>query len=393
MFGQRVESLEVPTMMGFDLSEEQRELKALARRFAENEIIPRAREYDISANFPHDICAKAFAAGLMNFQVPREFGGPGLSVLESCLILEELNYGCAGIAGAIGANELATLPLLIAGSGEQQRTYLGALTAKPTFAAFAITEPGAGSDVAAMSTSYRRDGDFYVLNGVKHFISNGSQADWYVAFATADRRRQHKGISAFVLPANLAGLSRRRMHGKLGQRAGDTAEVTFEDVRVPASALLGEEGQGFKYAMITFDRSRPSIGAVAAGIAQRAMDESVRYAKQRSAFGQPIANFQAIQFMLADMAIEIEAMRLLTYKAAWLVDQGQARNPLSAYAKAFAADACMKITTDAVQIFGGYGYMDEYPVQKLMRDAKLLQIYEGTSQIQRVVIARDLLKT
>jgi acyl-CoA dehydrogenase len=379
-------------MVTFELSEEQRELKALARKFSENEIIPRAREYDRDSTFPHDICAKAFAAGLMNFQVPREFGGPGLGVLDSCMIFEELNYGCAGIAGAIGANELATLPLMIAGNAEQKRTYLGWLTAKLSFAAFAITEPGAGSDVAAMSTSYRREGDFYVLNGVKHFISNGSQAHWYVAFATADKQRRHKGISAFVFPADLPGISRRRMHGKLGQRAGDTAEVTFEDVRIPSSGLVGEEGEGFKYAMISFDRSRPSIGAIATGIGQRALDESVRYAKQRSAFGQPIANFQAIQFMLADMAIEIEAMRLLTYKAAWLVDQGQLRSPLSAYAKAFAADACMKITTDAVQIFGGYGYMDEYPVQKLMRDAKLLQIYEGTSQIQRVVIARDLLK-
>ncbi len=379
-------------MIDFELTEEQRELKTLARRFAEKEIIPRAREYDINATFPRDVCEKAFEAGLMNLLVPKELGGPGLGVLDSCIIGEELNYGCAGIAGAIAANELATLPLLIAGNAEQKRRYLGQLVEKLTFAAFAITEPGAGSDVAGMSTTYRREGDYYVLNGTKHFISNGSQASWYVAFATADKKLRHKGISAFVFPADLPGIQRRRMHGKLGQRAGDTAEIVFEDVRVPKEALLGEEGEGFKYAMITFDRSRPSIGAIATGIAQRALDESVKYAKQRQAFGQPIANFQAIQFMLADMAIEIEAMRLLTYKAAWLVDQGQTRNVLSSYAKAFAADACMRITTDAVQIFGGYGYMDEFPVQKLMRDAKLLQIYEGTSQIQRVIVARHLLR-
>jgi len=338
------------------------------------------------------VCEKAHGAGLMNFGVPKELGGPGLGILDTALIVEELNYGCAGITNAIAANELATLPLLIAGSPEQQRTYLGGLIEKLTFCAFAITEPGAGSDVAAMSTGYRREGDEFILNGTKHFISNGSKADWYVAFATADKRLKHKGISCFVFPAGLAGISKRRMHGKLGQRAADTGEIFYEDVRVPASALVGGEGEGFKYAMATFDKSRPEIGAIAIGIAQRALDESIKYSRQRHAFGQPIANFQVLQFMMADMAIDIEAMRLLTYKAAWLVDRDEMPNAISSYAKAFAADACMRITTDAVQIFGGYGYMDDYPVQKLMRDAKLLQIYEGTSQIQRVVIARGLLK-
>ncbi len=328
----------------------------------------------------------------MNFGVPKDLGGPGLGVLDTSLIVEELNYGCAGISNAVGANDLATLPVLIAGNAEQKQTYLGQLIKQLTFCAFAITEPGAGSDVAAMATTYRREGDQFIINGNKHFISNGSRADWYVTFATSDRRLKHKGISAFVFPSNLPGLTRNRMHGKLGQRAADTGEIFYDNVRVPASALLGREGEGFKYAMATFDHSRPEIGAIAIGIAQRALDECLKYSKQRSAFGQPIANFQAIQFMMADMAIEIEAMRLLTYKAAWLVDQGRSPNAISSYAKAFSADACMKITIDAVQIFGGYGYMNEYPVAKLMRDAKLLQIYEGTSQIQRVVIARDLLK-
>ena len=379
-------------MLGFDLTEEQRDLKQLARKFAEQEIIPRAREYDQKEVFPLDVCEKAWAAGLMNFGVPKELGGPGLGILDTCLIFEEVNYGCSGISNAIGANDLATLPLLIAGNQEQQRTYLGALVKKLTLCAFAITEPGAGSDVAAMATSYRREGDEFVLNGTKHFISNGSKAEWYVAFATQDKRLRHKGISCFVFPANLPGISRRRMHGKLGQRAADTGEIFFEDLRIPASALVGREGEGFKYAMATFDKSRPEIGAIATGIAQRALDECLKYSCERKAFGQPIATFQALQFMMADMAIDVEGMRLLTHKAAWLVDRGEMPNAISSYAKAFSADACMRITTDAVQIFGGYGYMDDYPVQKLMRDAKLLQIYEGTSQIQRVVIARNLLK-
>jgi acyl-CoA dehydrogenase len=367
-------------MLGFDLTDEQRELKQLAHKFAEQEIIPRAREYDEKEIFPVDVCEKAFAAGLMNFGVPKELGGPGLGVLDTSLIVEELNYGCAGISNAVGANDLATLPILIAGNDEQKRTYLGQLVKKLTFCAFAITEPGAGSDVAAMSTTYRREGDEYIINGTKHFISNGSRADWYVTFATSDKRLKHKGISCFVFPSSVPGITRNRMHGKLGQRAADTGEIFYEDVRVPASALA------------TFDHSRPEIGAIAIGIAQRALDECLKYSKQRNAFGQPIANFQAIQFMMADMAIQIEAMRLLTYKAAWLVDKGEGANTISAYAKAFSADATMEITTNAVQIFGGYGYMKEYPVEKLMRDAKLLQIYEGTSQIQRVVIARNLLK-
>lgn len=379
-------------MLGFELSEEQLELKRLAHKFTEQEIIPRAREYDQKETFPRDVCQKAFAAGLMNFGVPKDLGGPGLGVLDTSLIVEELNYGCAGISNAVGANDLATLPLLIAGNSEQKHQYLGALTKQLTFCAFAITEPGAGSDVAAMSTSYRRDGDEFVINGIKHFISNGSVADWYVMFATSDKRLKHKGISCFVFPSNLTGITRRRMHGKLGQRAADTGEIFYEDVRIPNSALVGNEGEGFKYAMGTFDMSRPEIGAIAIGIAQRALDECLKYSRQRTAFGQPIASFQAIQFMMADMAIEIEASRLLTYKAAWLVDGGHFPNAISSYAKAFSADACMRITTNAVQIFGGYGYMNEYPVEKLMRDAKLLQIYEGTSQIQRVVIARDLLK-
>jgi acyl-CoA dehydrogenase len=379
-------------MIGFDLTEEQQELKALARKFSEQEIIPRAREYDDKEIFPRDICEKAFAAGLMNFGVPKEFGGPGLNILDTCIIQEEMNYGCSGISNSFSANDLATLPLLIAGDNTQKRDYLGGLVEKLSFSAFALTEPGAGSDVAAMSTTYRRDGDSFVLNGTKHFISNGSMADWIVTFATSDKRLKHAGISCFVFPSDLPGITRNRMHGKLGQRAADTGEIVYDEVRLPLDALVGREGEGFKYAMGTFDRSRPEIGAIATGVAQRALDECIKYSQQRRAFGQPIANFQAIQFMMADMAVSIEAMRLLTHKAAWMVDRGEIPNVVSSYSKLFGSEACMRITTDAVQIFGGYGFMKEYPVEKLMRDAKLLEIYEGTSQIQRVVISRYLLK-
>ncbi len=379
-------------MIGFDLSPEQQQLKETARRFAVEEIIPVAAQHDEEQRFPDGTARKAWELGLMNLEVPREFGGLGLGVLDSCIVLEELNYGCAGITNVVAANGLATTPVILAGNDEQKKRYLGQLSNELTFAAFCITEPGAGSDVAGLSTTYRRVGDTFVLNGTKHFISNGTVADWYVAFATVDRKARHAGISAFVFPADLPGIKKHRMKNKLGQRAADTGEVVFEDVAVPASALLGAEGDGFKLAMRTFDRSRPEIGAIAIGVSQRALDEATRYAKERQQFGQAIAQFQAIQFMLADMAIEVEAMRLLTHKAAWMIDQGAPASIVSSYAKAFGADHCMRITTDAVQIFGGYGYMKEYPVEKLMRDAKLLQIYEGTSQVQRVVIARNLLK-
>jgi acyl-CoA dehydrogenase len=378
-------------MLNFDFTPEQKQLQETARRFAREEIIPVAARYDEEQIFPQDVTRKAWNAGLMNLEVPAEHGGPGLGVVDACLVFEELTYGCAGITDAIGANALAALPVLIAGTPAQKTHYLGQLTAAPSFVAFCLTEPGAGSDVAGMSTAYRRVGDDFVLNGTKHFISNGTVARWYVAFATNDRSARHRGITAFVFPSDLPGIRKRRMRNKLGQRAADTAEIVFEDVRVPKDSLLGAEGEGFKIAMRTLDRSRPKIGAGATGISRRALDECTRYAKERRQFGQPIAKFQAIQFMLADMAIEIEAMRLLTYKAAWMIDQGAVAPIVSSYAKAFGADHAMRITTDAVQIFGGYGNMKEYPVEKLMRDAKPMQIYEGTSQVQRIVIARNVL--
>jgi acyl-CoA dehydrogenase len=379
-------------MFSFEMTPEQSQLKELARKFAADEIIPVAAKCDEEERFPEEVCRKAWQLGLMNLEVPKDFGGAGLGVLDAVLILEELNYGCAGITNALAANGLATVPLLVAGNDEQRKRYLGQLANEFSFAAFCTTEPGAGSDVAGLSTTYRKVGDEYVLNGAKHFISNGTMASWYAVFATKDKALKHKGVSCFVFSADLPGIKKTRMHNKLGQRAADTGEVVLEDVVVPRQALVGAEGDGFRIAMQTFDRTRPEIGAIAIGISQRALDEATRYALERHQFGQPIANFQAIQFMLADMAIEIEAMRLLTYKAGWTIDQGAPASIVSSYAKAFGADATMRITIDAVQVFGGYGYMKEYPVEKLMRDAKLLQIYEGTSQIQRLVIARNLLK-
>ncbi len=379
-------------MYGFELTPEQQQLKDTVHKFAVEEMIPVAAKYDKEQEFPDDICRKAWELGILNPLVPTEYGGLGLEVFDTCLIDEEIVYGCAGMALNMVANNLATTPLLVAGSDEQKKAYLGQLISEPVYAAFALTEPGAGSDAAAISTTYRKVGDDFVLNGTKHFISNGSVAHWYVTFATEDKSQGHRAVSCFVLPADSPGVTANRMHDKMGQRASDTAEIVFEDVKVPRAGLVGAEGQGFKIAMRTFDRSRPEVGAFAIGISQRALDESVKYAQQREAFGQAIANFQSIQFMLADMAIELEAMRLLTYKAAWLLDQGAASSIVSSYAKAFGADRTMQITTNAVQIFGGYGYFSEYPVEKLMRDAKLLQIYEGTSQIQRVVIAKHLLK-
>ena len=379
-------------MLSFDLSPEQQQLKQTARDFAVNEIIPVAARYDEAEEFPHDVMKKAWEVGLLNLEVEPEHGGMGLGILDCILVLEEINYGCAGMATIMAANDLASTPLIVAGSPEQKKRYLGQLTSECSFAAYGLSEPGSGSDAASISTTYRKVGDEYVLSGVKHFITNGTVASWIVIFATKDKALRHGGISCFVMPADTPGITTHQMKGKLGQRASDTAEIVLEEVKLPASALVGKEGEGFKIAMQTFDRTRPQIGAISCGVVQRALDECVKYALARKQFDKPIAEFQAIQFMLADMAIDLEAMKLLTYKAGWLIDQG-ARSPIvSSLAKAFGADQAMKHCVNAVQIFGGFGYFKEYPVEKLMRDIKLVQIYEGTSQIQRVVIARSLLK-
>jgi acyl-CoA dehydrogenase len=378
--------------MDFGLSDDQQRLVETARKFTREKIIPVAGKLDEHGTFPKELFEEAWEVGLMNAEVPQEYGGLGLSTVDHVLMAEEVNYGCAGIGTSMFGNNLGAMPLILAGTEEQNKKYLGSLTEKPIFAAYACSEPDAGSDVAGMKTTIRKVGDEYVMNGVKRWITNARYASWFTVFArSGDAKDRHKGISCFVVDAASKGVTIGKKEDKMGQRASDTSDIIFEDVKLTKANLVGEEGQGFKVAMKTFDRSRPWIAAGACGIMRRALDESRKYALERKAFGQPIAQFQAVQFMLAEMAMKYEATRLLMLKASWSIGQGKLDAIESSYAKAFGADSAMAVATDAVQIFGGYGYTREYPVEKLMRDAKLLQIYEGTSQIQRMVIARNLL--
>ena len=380
----------IGTGISFALTEEQRALRELAHEFAEKEIRPKAAEYDEHQTHPADVIAKAHEVGLMNPHVPEELGGAGLGAMEGALIGEELSWGCSGIGTAVIANILGALPMLIAGTEEQRREWLPPLLEEPILCSFALTEPNAGSDVSGIQTTATRHGDDYVLNGSKMFITNAGRASWVIVFASTDKSAGHRGLTAFIVPSDTEGLTVEKHLDKMGQRATDTSALAFQDVKVPAANRLGEEGQGFKIAMQTLDHTRPGTAAGAVGVARAAFDHAVEYARERVQFGQPIAMNQGVNFLVADMAAEIEAARLLTWQAAWMLDQGQRATLQSSYAKRFAADTAMKVTTDAVQIFGGYGYMKEYPVEKLMRDAKLFQIYEGTSQIQRLVIAREI---
>ncbi|MCC6179073.1 MAG: acyl-CoA dehydrogenase family protein [Chloroflexi bacterium] len=379
-------------MVDFQLTDEQRAIRDLAREFADREIRPVAAACDHSAEFPWDVARKAFDVGLMNVSIPTEYGGSGLPLLEQCLVWEELAAGCAGIASGLLITCLSAGPLMIAGSEEQRRRWLGSITREPAVASYCMTEPGAGSDVAGIQTSARRAGDEYVISGTKRFITAGTVAQWYAVFAVTDRSRGRDGLSCFVVPRDRVGVSVARKEDVMGQRAGNTAEILFEDVVVPAADRVGDEGQGFRIAMEVFDQTRPTVGALAVGIARSALEHAYQYALQRETFGRRIADYQAIQFKLADMAMEIAAARHLTWHAAWLGDRGQRNAREASYAKAFAADMCMRATTEAVQIFGGYGYSREFPVEKLMRDAKVVQIYEGTSEIQRLIVARELLR-
>jgi acyl-CoA dehydrogenase len=376
--------------VSFELTDEQRDLRALAHEFAEKEIRPRAAEYDEHSIHPADVVAEAHELGLMNLHIPEEFGGPGLSIFDGILIGEELSWGCSGIAVSIVANALGAAPVLLAGSEEQKREWLPQLVEEPLLCSFALTEPNAGSDVSGIETTAERHGDDYVINGSKMFISNAGHAAWVVVFASTDKSKGHRGLSAFVVPADTDGVTIDKHLDKMGQRATDTSAMSFQDVKVAAGNRLGEEGEGFKVAMRTLDHTRPGTAIGAVGVARAAYEYSVEYARERVQFGQPIAMNQGVNFLIADMAAEIEAARLLTWQAAWLLDTGERATLQSSFAKRFASDTAMKVTTDAVQIFGGYGYMREYPVEKLMRDAKLFQIYEGTSQIQRLVIAREI---
>lgn len=378
--------------VSFALTAEQRELRTLAREFAENEIRPRAAEYDEQQIHPADVIAKAHELGLMNVHLPSELGGLELPGFEGMLIGEELSWGCSGVAVSIIANTLGAAPVIIAGTEEQKREWLPPLLASPVLCSFALTEPDAGSDAARIKTTAERRGDEYVLNGSKMFITNAGHAAWSVVFASTDRSQGHRGLSAIVVPMEADGVVVEKHLDKMGQRATDTSAFALHDVVVPATNRLGDEGDGFKIAMQTLDFTRPGTAAGAVGVAQAAYEYAVEYAKERVTFDVPIAMHQGVNFLIADMATEIEAARLLTWQAAWMLDSGYGRKATlySSFAKRFAADTAMKATTDAVQIFGGYGYIKEYPVEKLMRDAKLFQIYEGTSQIQRLVIAKEI---
>jgi acyl-CoA dehydrogenase len=377
-------------MLGFQPTEEQVALIEMAARFTRERIIPIAAECDQKAEFPKDVFKAGWELGLVNPTVPPEYGGAGLGELDNALIAEQLAYGCTGIQTSMLANTLALTPILLAGNEAQKKKYLGMLTSEPAFASYCTTEPTGGSDVAGLRTKYTKHGDDYVLNGEKCWITNATFASFYVVFASSNPDTRHKGIAAFIVDRDTPGLKVGKHEDKLGQRASDTAAVHFEEVKVPKENLLAPDGAGFKLAMETFNQTRPDIGAMATGLSQRCLDESLAYAKERKTFGQPIIEHQMVQAMIADMAIHTEATRLLYQKAAWNLDNG-VRDPIvSSYAKAFGADRAMQTAVDAVQVFGGNGYVRDYPVEKLMRDAKVLQIYEGTSQIQRMVIARSL---
>jgi len=382
-----------PNGPSFALTEDQKQMQEMARKFAREEIIPVAGKHDKTGEYPWDIVKKAWALGLMNNHIPSDIGGLGLDCFTTCLIAEELAYGCTGIMTALEASSLGQTPVIIAGNAEQKKKYLGRLLAEPIVAAYCVTEPGAGSDVAGIRTKAEKKGDEYIINGQKMWITNGGVANWYFVLARTNpdpKCPASKAFTGFIVERDTPGLTPGRKEQNMGQRASDTRGITFEDVRVPKENVLVAEGQGFKIAMGTFDKTRPPVAAGAVGLAQRCLDEALKYALERKAFGVPIAHHQAVQFMLADMAIGVETSRLAYKLSAWEVDEGRRNSYYASIAKCHAADMANKIASDAVQIFGGNGFNSEYPVEKLMRDAKIYQIYEGTSQIQRLIISRNM---
>jgi acyl-CoA dehydrogenase len=377
-------------VVDFTLTEEQQSMREMAHDFAEKEIRPVAWEYDRDATWPKEILEKGWELGLMNYHLPSEYGGPGLGYFDGCLIQEEIAWGCSGIGTSLSCNGLATAPILLAASEELKREYLGRLTEAPLLASFCLTEPDAGSDVSGMKTNAVRRGDKWVINGSKCFITNGEYANFYTVYAKTDKEAGHRGISCFIVPRD-AGVVVDKHEDKMGQRASNTATISFNDVEIPLDHLVGEENKGFKIAMMTLDRTRPGVAAMGVGVARAAMEFAIAYSKERVQFGVPIAMHQAIQFLIADMSTKVHLARLATWNSAVLLDQGKRNTLESSHAKRFAADSAMEVTTDAVQVYGGYGFIKDYPVEKLMRDAKILQLYEGTAQIQRLVIARETL--
>jgi len=380
-------------MPDFNLTEEQKGFQQLAREFAQKEIIPVAQDYDRTADFPWPIVKKAYDAGLMNPRIPAEYGGAGLSLFEEIVINEELAWGCAGISASLTLNNVAASAVLVAGAEEQKRKYLSRVVHEHQLMAYAVTEPNAGSDLKGMETKAELVGNEYILNGTKQFVTNASVADFYIVFAGTDRTAKHRGITAFIVERDWPGVIVGSKDDKMGQRASNTAQLTFEDVRVPKENLLGRQGDGLAVAMETFDRSRPGTGILAVGVARRALEETIKYAGERKTFGVPIGQHQVIQFKISDMATQIQAARWLCWHAAWLVDEGHRPTCEASMAKCFAADAAVAVTCEAVQIFGGYGYVKGYVVEKLYRDAKVFQIYEGTSEMQRLIIARGILQS
>lgn len=379
--------------MNFKLSEEHEMLRKMVRDFAENEIAPTAAERDEEERFDQEIFDKMAELGLTGIPWPEEYGGIGSDYLAYVIAVEELSRVCASTGVTLSAHtSLAGWPIYKFGTEEQKQKYLKPMALGEKIGAYGLTEPGSGSDAGAMRTTARLEGDHYILNGSKIFITNGGVADIYVVFALTDPSQKHKGTSAFIIEKDFPGFSVGKKEKKLGIRSSPTTEIIFEDCKVPKENLLGKEGDGFKIAMMTLDGGRNGIAAQAVGIAQGALDAVVQYAKERHQFGRPIAANQGIAFKLADMATQIEAARLLTYQAAWLESEGLPYGKESAMSKLFAGDIAMKVTTEAVQIFGGYGYTKDYPVERFMRDAKITQIYEGTQEIQRLVISRMLTK-
>ncbi|MES2613809.1 MAG: acyl-CoA dehydrogenase family protein [Bdellovibrionota bacterium] len=377
----------------FDLDETNQQLFNMAKDFAEKEVWPKARELDETAKFPLDLLKKSHKLGLVNAFVPTEVGGLGLGTLGHCLISEALAMGSAGFCTAALANDLAAIPVILSDNKIVWKEFLAPMVDECQMASYCVTEPGAGSDVAGIKTTAKKVHDKYIINGSKMWITNANYASWFFVLAKTDPQAGHKGMSGFLVPATTPGVKIGKKEDNMGQRCSDTRGVTFDNVEIPEKYLLGKEGDGFKLAMSAFDRTRPAVAAECIGLSQRAMQCAIEYAKQRSAFGKPISENQGVSFMIAEMARDIEAGRLLVWKSACEIDSGKKNTYYASIAKMFAADVCMRITTDAVQVFGGYGYNREYPVEMLMRDAKIFQIYEGTSQIQRMIVGKILLNS
>ncbi|XP_044751192.1 probable medium-chain specific acyl-CoA dehydrogenase, mitochondrial [Coccinella septempunctata] len=378
----------------FTLTDTEKEIQELARKFTKEEIIPAAAYHDESGEYPKEIFKKAWTLGLLNGHIPKHAGGLEQTSLTSGIIEEEFSYGCTGICTALNSTGLGQIPVIIAGTKEQQKKYLGRLIDEPLVAAYCATEPGAGSDVAGIKTTAVKKGNEWVINGQKMWITNGGVANWYFVLArtnTDPKAPVSKAFTGFIVDRSTPGVSVGKKEQTMGQRASDTRAVTFEDVRVPIENVLANEGDGFKIAMQAFDVTRPAIGATCTGLMQRCLDESSKYANERKTFGVPIAEHQGVAFMLADMAVGVELSRLAWRKGAWEYDNGQKNTYTASIAKCYSSDMANKVAADAVQIFGGNGFSKEYPVEKLMRDAKILQIYEGTSQIQRLIISRYII--